>query len=150
MKPALQNWLVGVSILVGVSSFVITVNLETDVILLNARVAALEQALSRHLAASNSIVSLPPDTLDRLASNLALRIAPVPSATPVVPLQSSVLSSAGPGMNYYLIRPGDTLSSIAEHEGLSLDELIWANPRIDPDRLDVGQRIRIPLIPANP
>ena len=45
---------------------------------------------------------------------------------------------------YYVVRPGDTLYSIARKYNVSLAELIAANPGIDPDRLQVGQLICIP------
>ena len=45
----------------------------------------------------------------------------------------------------YTVRPGDTLSGIAERFGVSLDALIAANPQIsDPDRIFPGQVINIP------
>jgi LysM repeat protein len=43
------------------------------------------------------------------------------------------------------VRRGDTLSSIAERHGLSLQALIDANPQLrDPDLIFVGQRIQLP------
>ncbi len=50
-----------------------------------------------------------------------------------------------PEGNYYEIRPGDTLFAIARRFGVSLDDLLEANPGIDPERLRVGQVICIPL-----
>jgi putative chitinase len=49
----------------------------------------------------------------------------------------------------YTVREGDTLSGIAEEFGISLDALIEANKdRLkDPDRLQVGQELRIPVTP---
>ena len=45
----------------------------------------------------------------------------------------------------YTVRPGDTLSGIAERFGVSLDALIAANPQIsDPDRIFPGEVITIP------
>ncbi|HXF86207.1 MAG TPA: peptidoglycan DD-metalloendopeptidase family protein [Anaerolineales bacterium] len=44
----------------------------------------------------------------------------------------------------YIVQPGDTLSFIAERFNLSLEELIAANPSINPDFLTEGQRIVIP------
>ncbi|SHJ33943.1 LysM domain-containing protein [Geosporobacter subterraneus DSM 17957] len=52
---------------------------------------------------------------------------------------------ACPEGNYYTIKQGDTLSAIALFFNVSLDDLIEANPAIDPDRLAVGQIICIPL-----
>ncbi len=50
-----------------------------------------------------------------------------------------------PEGNYYTIRPGDTLFAIARRFNVSLDDLIEANPGIDPYRLMVGQVICIPV-----
>lgn len=50
-----------------------------------------------------------------------------------------------PEGNFYTIRPGDTLFSIARRFNVSLDDLIEANPGIDPQRLQIGQVICIPV-----
>ncbi|GFN24247.1 LysM peptidoglycan-binding domain-containing protein [Thermanaeromonas sp. C210] len=50
-----------------------------------------------------------------------------------------------PEGNLYTIRPGDTLFAIAQRFGISVDDLIEANPGIDPNNLQVGQIICIPL-----
>lgn len=60
-----------------------------------------------------------------------------------IPLQP--IYPACPEGNYYSIRPGDTLYRIAIFYNVSLDDLIEANPGIDPTRLFVGQIICIPL-----
>ena len=39
---------------------------------------------------------------------------------------------------------GDTLWDIAVRYGLTIDEMVAANPGIDPDRLKLGQMISIP------
>lgn len=50
-----------------------------------------------------------------------------------------------PEGNFYTIRAGDTLFSIARRFNVSLDDLLEANPGIDPERLVIGQVICIPL-----
>jgi murein DD-endopeptidase MepM/ murein hydrolase activator NlpD len=48
-------------------------------------------------------------------------------------------------MSVYTVQPGDSLSSIADKFGISLDALEAANPQIsNPDVIDVGQSINIP------
>lgn len=44
----------------------------------------------------------------------------------------------------YTVRPGDTLFSIAQRFNISVQEIINANPGIDPNRLQIGQVICIP------
>lgn len=45
---------------------------------------------------------------------------------------------------YYVVRPGDTLFSIAQRFNVTVAQLIQANPGIDPNNLQVGQLICIP------
>ena len=45
---------------------------------------------------------------------------------------------------YYTIQAGDTFAKIARELGLSIDTLIQANPRVDPRKLQIGQKIIIP------
>jgi murein DD-endopeptidase MepM/ murein hydrolase activator NlpD len=49
--------------------------------------------------------------------------------------------TAGP---VYVIQPGDTLSYIASRFNVTLDELLAANPAVDPNFLSQGQQIIIP------
>ena len=45
----------------------------------------------------------------------------------------------------YKIRPGDTLSKIARRNGISLAQLLQANPQItNPDKIQVGQVVNLP------
>ena len=48
------------------------------------------------------------------------------------------------GGSIYTIRPGDTFYSIARRFGVSLDQLLQANPETNPDRLQVGEPVCIP------
>ena len=54
------------------------------------------------------------------------------------------------GTTDYIIRVGDTFYVLAARFGVSLAELLAANPGIDPTRLTVGQTICIPGVPAPP
>ncbi len=49
-----------------------------------------------------------------------------------------------PKVGTYAIRRGDTLAEVARRHGVSLNSLMNANPGVVPNRLRVGQRIRIP------
>ena len=44
----------------------------------------------------------------------------------------------------HTIRPGETLTQIAERYGLTADELAALNGITDPNNVQVGQRIRVP------
>jgi len=51
----------------------------------------------------------------------------------------------------YIVRRGDTLTKIARDHGVSLRDLLRANPHIqDPNRILPGQEIRIPERPGQP
>jgi N-acetylmuramoyl-L-alanine amidase len=46
--------------------------------------------------------------------------------------------------DYYIVQTGDTLSNIAKHVGVSVEQLLKWNPEIkDPNKIQVGQRIRL-------
>jgi LysM repeat protein len=72
-----------------------------------------------------------------------VRAAPV-AAAPVVeqrPKQRARTRSAR--ASAYAVRSGDTLGSIADRFGTSVDRLMELNPGIDPRTLRVGQAIRV-------
>ena len=46
-------------------------------------------------------------------------------------------------MRYYTVKSGDTLGAIARRQGKSLNAIIRLNPGIKPDRLRIGQKIRV-------
>ena len=43
----------------------------------------------------------------------------------------------------YVVRTGDTLSSIAQRAGVTIDRLQELNPTLDPQNLTSGQRIKL-------
>jgi LysM repeat protein len=49
-----------------------------------------------------------------------------------------------PAGNYYVIRQGDTLYAISRRSNVSVNDLIAANPGINPNALVIGQVICIP------
>ena len=60
---------------------------------------------------------------------------------PPPPRGATPESSRGPAT--YTVRPGDTLGSIAEDTGVSLDRLQELNPQLDPQTIRTGQRINL-------
>ena len=96
------------------------------------------------------------DTLYRLAQQFNTTVPALISANPFVDpdnlrigqqicIPRQPIYPACPERNYYTIKPGDTLYRIARFFRVSLDDLIEANPGIDPNRIFVGQVICVPL-----
>ncbi len=46
----------------------------------------------------------------------------------------------------YTVRPGDTLTTIADSHETTVDELMAANNLSDPNRIEVGQVLRLPAV----
>lgn len=59
-------------------------------------------------------------------------------------IQGAVDSAVSLASKQYTIKKGDTLSKIARANGTSLSEMKKANPNIDPDKLRIGQTIKLP------
>ena len=76
------------------------------------------------------------------AAPSASQAAPSASAAPTTPPE--------PTPQVYLVKAGDTLSGIATSFGLTLEELLTANPQItDPDKVAINDEIIIPVAPPS-
>jgi LysM repeat protein len=74
---------------------------------------------------------------------------PSSSAQPSVSLAPTIAPEPTPGL--YTIKKGETLSKIAKAHGITLEELLAANPTIkDPNKISEGQQIIIPLPSEEP
>ncbi|MFC3883586.1 LysM peptidoglycan-binding domain-containing protein [Bacillus songklensis] len=73
-----------------------------------------------------------------------VRINGLESAGLIVPGLALYIPDQGLPVRYYQVRPGDTLWGLAQRFNTSLQSILTANPGMDPNRLYVGQRIRIP------
>lgn len=98
------------------------------------------------ISCSPSVSSSPtpspsPVALDYFATDTP---APPLEVTNSVP-ESSPEPVATPTPITYTIVEGDTLLGIAERHGISLDELLVANPEVDARFLSIGQAVLIPL-----
>lgn len=51
-----------------------------------------------------------------------------------------------PKLKEYLIDQGDTFAALSQRFDVPLQELLKANPSIDPKRLQVGQKIQVPIV----
>lgn len=159
VKPTLSTLLTIAALLAAIVSLWVTLMTTSNQKQMNLRLLAVEGDVRDILIqATNSTAPTVSTTNESLAleqatSNLTAQIealrqefhaTPAPTPNPEV----APISSPGANMRYYLIRPGDTMTSIAADQDVPLDVLESANPNIDPDDLDVGQRIKIPLHPA--
>jgi LysM repeat protein len=64
-----------------------------------------------------------------------------PSAAPAPPPPPP--AATGADARYYRVRSGDTLETIAEQYGTTVEVLLVLNPNVDPVELTIGQRIRV-------
>jgi len=64
---------------------------------------------------------------------------PVTEAPPATQTETAPPADA----QYYEIQSGDTLESIAQRHGTTVERLLELNPGIDPVALTVGERIRV-------
>lgn len=72
-----------------------------------------------------------PDNL-RIGQRICIPIKPIPEC---------------PNGFLYIIQPGDTFYKLAQRFGVSVDAIIAANPGVNPNNLQIGQRICIPIRP---
>jgi len=61
-------------------------------------------------------------------------------------LDDSSLSKCSPGTNPYVIKKGDTFYNLAQKHKISINDLVMANPYVNPYNLSVGQTICIPRL----
>ena len=62
---------------------------------------------------------------------------------PEATVSATTTETTTPGAEYYTVQSGDTLGSIAQKYGTTVDELATLNPGVDPAALRIGQRIRV-------
>ena len=76
-----------------------------------------------------------------------------PSATPEQPdglVVSFETPFPSPTPFVYEVQAGDTMSGIAFKFGISVDELLAANPDVSPNSMSIGTKLNVPSNPANP
>ena len=76
-------------------------------------------------------------------TKLVLTTPSVTAGTTTSVETSTSTETTTPGAEYYVVQSGDTLGSIAEHYGTTVDELATLNPGVDPTALHIGQKIRV-------
>jgi LysM repeat protein len=65
-----------------------------------------------------------------------------PAATPATPPPAGT-GAEQPERQFYRVRSGDTLETIAEQYGTTVEELLALNPNVDPVELSIGERLRV-------
>lgn len=88
-------------------------------------------------AVSATATPTPPVTRTATAATTAAA-SPSPAGSP------TAAATPTPGTRSYIIRSGDTLSSIAVENDTTVDAIVALNPGLDPDTLDVGAEILLP------
>ena len=89
------------------------------------------------------------EELSELASS-GVRVAPAPAAptstssTTTASDSSGTVTATAGSATTYRIQSGDTLGRVASAKGISLQDLLDANPGIEPTRLSIGQTINVP------
>lgn len=74
-----------------------------------------------------------------------IAVAPTPAAPPPAAAPPSPTAPAGTvSGKKYVVQPGDTLGSIAQQFGVTVDAIIKANNISNPDLIQVGQELIIP------
>jgi LysM repeat protein len=67
-----------------------------------------------------------------------------PATTPAgSPTATRPAATTPPAAEFYVIESGDTLESVAEQYGTTVEQLLLLNPDVDPVSLTIGQRIRV-------
>ena len=64
-------------------------------------------------------------------------------ASPTATSSKKKSSSKKKKTKTYTVKPGDTLSAIAEKNKVSQEEILKLNPKLDPGTLSPGQKIRL-------
>ena len=101
--------------------------------------------------APGSPLQAPPLTPQRSPAPLVFprpTSASLPLITPTLAVVPPTPALPSPTPFAYTVKSGDTISEIAQRYGLTVDEVIAANPGINTQILSIGQQIQIPSRPA--
>ncbi len=92
------------------------------------------------------------DTLFNLAERFGVTVKEIQDANPGLDPRHLAIGQricipkkqCPKGTSVYVVKKGDTLSSIAHHHGTTVQAIIKANPGIDPNNLSIGQEVCVP------
>lgn len=69
--------------------------------------------------------------------------APTSSPSATRPAVTQPARHARPALRIYVVKPGDTLTVIADKANVSLETIQRLNPDVDPNALQTGQRLKL-------
>ena len=101
-------------------------------------------------ASSTKLVGEVNSAFQQVATEMAKingEIAKLQEAATKGAAKSGAAKSTGPvtaGPDEYVIKSGDTFAKIARAQGVSLADIQAVNPGVDPSKLKVGQKIKLP------
>ena len=84
----------------------------------------------------------PPVTRDTVAAEDIVPLIPEPTGEIEVPVAT--------GEEEYVVAKGDNFTTIARKFGVTVQAVIKANPAVDPNRIAIGQVLKIPAKPPKP
>ncbi|MHB1126055.1 MAG: DUF3794 and LysM peptidoglycan-binding domain-containing protein [Bacillota bacterium] len=80
-----------------------------------------------------------------VVTDVVLRVLPTPTPTPTPTPSPTPTPECPPGtIITVFIQPGDTLFLLGRKFGVSVNDILAANPGINPQNLQIGQPVRIP------
>lgn len=83
------------------------------------------------------------DGPEPVGTQRAITTASVPRTTTVAATTQPSPATTAVATEFYEIKAGDTLASVADQYGTTVEELLTLNPEVDPVSLTIGQRIRV-------
>lgn len=120
-----------------------TVRIKKDVRGVREQVVRTLDTISREVLLSQNQVSTNPTQTERSAGGRITRTR-LASTASYQRKAVSTPSETVPSTGYHTIRPGDTFGKLARQYGITVQAIFQANPKADPRKLQIGQRIRIP------
>jgi LysM repeat protein len=72
------------------------------------------------------------------------------NAAPAAPTTGLVPPAVAPAVQEYVVVKGDMFSTIAKKFGVSVKAIQDANPNVQPTRLQIGQKLQIPVAASGP
>jgi LysM repeat protein len=101
-------------------------------------VILIKSGLSGGSGSTTTVGLFPTTTRTATTTTTTKLVLTTPQATTATTTETTT-----PAAEYYAVHSGDTLGSIAQKYGTTVDELMTLNPGIDPTALDIGQKLRV-------